>query len=167
MISFLLKIKESFSDWLNSLYGEGPGFQVFCHPVLTPGQEWKAKFDTILIVEDLPRYIAEMHNILENHYADAKITVGIASCHSTALEIFKEYNFSLAILDFDLQDAEGDGLDLLEKFLLEKPNLPVLANSGKPKSNKQLMKHGALYITAKKKEQLSAWLKANDAPPHL
>jgi hypothetical protein len=65
-------------------------------------------------------------------------------------------------MDVDLDDEEGDGAILTQKFLTEKPEVSILANSSKRISNLKLTGLGAIESLGKKAEKLRTWLSDND-----
>jgi hypothetical protein len=65
-------------------------------------------------------------------------------------------------MDADLDDMNGDGVTLTQKFLRENPDLPILANSSSKISNMKLTGCGAVYTVGKNPEKLKGWLLSND-----
>ena len=79
-----------------------------------------------------------------------------------ALENYQQNQIDLVIMDVDLDDDEGDGVILTQKFLTEQPDLVILANSSKRISNMKLKGLGAIESLGKKTEKLKIWLLNND-----
>lgn len=117
------------------------------------------KYKTVLIVDDIPRYADASLQVLEEHFSAADLTVHIVYNYAAALTAFAENDIKLVILDHELEDEAGNGEMLLQQFLQKKPDLVVLANSGKKKHNERLMRHGAVASLNKDPDLLMQWLK--------
>jgi len=65
-------------------------------------------------------------------------------------------------MDADLDDEDGDGSVLIQKFLGEQPEIPILANSSRRISNLKLTGLGAVETLNKSREKLTNWLLLHD-----
>ena len=65
-------------------------------------------------------------------------------------------------MDSDLDDEDGDGVDLTREFLSRKPDLTILANSSSKISNLKLTGSGAKEILGKSPDKLKVWLSLHD-----
>lgn len=122
-----------------------------------PGRQ-TAKFDHILVVDDVPSYAQASLEVLRRFYADVDLTVHISHSFASALAAFQQFDIKLVILDLDLDDAQGDGDVLLERFRLLKPAIVVLANSSERKYNEILLQGGAVAALNKDVACLQQWL---------
>lgn len=119
------------------------------------------KYKTIMIVDDIPRYADEVLKVLAEHFAAAELTVHIVHGYNAARAVFEANDIKLVILDHELEDEAGNGATLLQHFLHKKPDLVVLANSGKKNHNESLLRQGAVWALNKDPELLRQWLKKN------
>lgn len=119
------------------------------------------KFDTILVVEDIPQYAQASLEVIGQFYKDAELTVHICHTFAAALKTFQQCDIKLVILDLDLDDLDGDGALLLKNYRLEKPDIIVLANSSESRYNEILLKGGAIASVGKNAKNLHKWLTDN------
>lgn len=120
-----------------------------------------AKFDQILVVDDIPRYAQASLDAIRQFYHDSELTVHITHTFAAAISTFRQYDIKLVILDLDLDDFQGDGALLLKDFRSQKPGITVLANSSKQRYNDILLKGGAIAALAKDVKKLRKWLVEN------
>ncbi len=120
-----------------------------------------AKFDHILIVEDIPRYAQASLDTIRQCYKDTDVTVYLSHTFAAALKAFQQYDINLVILDLDLDDYEGDGEMLLNNFRSQKTGITVLANSSEPRYNEILLAGGAAAVLSKDVRKLQKWLTDN------
>ena len=66
------------------------------------------------------------------------------------------------IMDADLDDEDGDGTILTRKFLGERPDITILANSSSKISNLKLTGLGAIETLGKSTKKLKGWLTRYD-----
>jgi len=120
-----------------------------------------AKFDHILVVDDLERHTKNALENIKSHFHSNELTVYIAHTNLAALDFFKKYDIKLVICDLDLQDENGNGAKLIQEFRQIKPNVIILANSGKKRFNDMLIKAGADHIIGKSNHLFLKWLRIN------
>jgi len=127
----------------------------------SPATGQPAKFNRILIVDDIPRYAQNSLEAIRQFYHNSELTVHITHTFAESLATFTQYDINLVILDLDLDDCQGDGALLLRDFRLRKPGITVLANSSEQKYNDILLKGGAKVALAKDIRMLRRWLTDN------
>ena len=119
-------------------------------------------YSHILLVEDNPDTAREFIEVIENYYVFGAVRIFVAHAYDTALTFFANEDINLVIMDADLDDDDGDGVILTRKFLSEKPDLKILANSSRGISNLKLTGFGAIETLGKKTDKLKIWLAVND-----
>jgi CheY-like chemotaxis protein len=159
---FVLAIVGFFKDMFTAPTAVIPRGRVVQHEgqVLSGGK--KLHYPHILIVEDIPARAEEFIEITKNYYVFGSVKIFIAHAYDAAVTFFTNEDIDLVIMDVDLDDEEGDGANLTQKFLTEKPDLAILANSSKRISNLKLTGLGAIESLGKKAEKLREWLSKND-----
>ena len=120
------------------------------------------RYPHILLVEDNPDTAREFIAVIENYYVFGSVSIFVAHAFDAALTFFANEDINLVIMDADLDDDDGDGVILTRKFLSEKPDLKILANSSRGISNLKLTGFGAIETLGKRKEKLKIWLSVND-----
>jgi len=119
-------------------------------------------YPSILLVEDNPHAAEDFLAVIKGYYVYGSIKVFIAHTHDAAVTFFDSEDISLVIMDSDLDDDDGDGADLIRRFLILKPNLPILANSSSRISNLKLIGFGAAGNLGKNCEKLTDWFRMHD-----
>ncbi|MDX1775567.1 MAG: response regulator [Desulfobulbales bacterium] len=120
------------------------------------------RYPHILLVEDNPHTVEEFIGAIKNYYACGSVKILIAYAYDAAVTFFHKENPDLVIMDADLDDEEGDGATLTRKFLGERPEIIILANSSSKISNLRLTGCGAVETLGKSTEKLKSWLMVND-----
>jgi CheY-like chemotaxis protein len=159
---FVLAIASFFKDMFTAPTAVIPRGRVVQHEgqVLSGGK--KLHYPHILLVEDNPTRAEEFIEIIKNYYVFGSVKIFIAHAYDAAVTFFTNEDIDLVIMDVDLDDEDGDGANLTQKFLTEKPDLSILANSSKRISNLKLTGLGAIETLGKKAEKLRTWLSKND-----
>jgi CheY-like chemotaxis protein len=159
---FVLGIAGFFKDMFTAPTAVIPRGRVYQHDgrVLSDGK--KLNYPHILLVEDNPTRAEEFMAIIKNYYVFGSVKIFIAHAFDAAVTYFTNEEIDLVIMDVDLDDEEGDGAILTQKFLSEKPEVSILANSSKRISNLKLTGLGAIESLGKKAEKLRTWLSDND-----
>lgn len=121
------------------------------------------RFPKILVVDDTLEIAQLMTQVIRQHYIFGRITVFEAYGFKAAASFFSNEDIRLVIMDFDLGDELGDGIHLVRKFLQERPETIILANSNSAISNRKLTTAGAVEITGKDPGKLLAWLRQHDS----
>jgi len=127
---------------------------------LPPGKT--LRYPSILLVEDNPHAAEDFLVAIKGYYVYGSVMIFIAHAYDAALTFFDEEDIGLVIMDSDLDDDDGDGADLIRRFLNLKPHLPILANSSSKLSNLKLTNLGAVGIIGKNCEKLAEWLRMHD-----
>jgi CheY-like chemotaxis protein len=159
---FILGIAGFFKDIFTAPTAVLPQGRAFHHAgrVLPAGK--RVHFPHILLVEDNPSRAEEFIEIIKDYYVFGSVNIFIAHTYDSAITFFTNEDIDLVIMDVDLDDDEGDGAILTQKFLTEQPDLVILANSSKRISNMKLKGLGAIESLGKKTEKLKIWLLNND-----
>ena len=159
---FVLGVTGWVRDIFTSTTITTPRGQVFQHRgnPLPPGRE--LRFHNILLVEDNPDVSREFVDTINRYYAFGSVRIFAAYAFDAAVSFFDNEDIDLVIMDLDLDDEDGDGLSLTGRFLSQRPDLTILANSSSMISNRKLTGAGATGVLEKKKEKLAGWLLEND-----
>ena len=139
-----------------------PRGRVFQHQgnYLSAGKE--LRYPRILLVEDNPDIAQDFIEVIKNYYVFGSVKILIAYAYDAAVTFFDNEDINLVIMDADLDDQEGDGASLIRKFLGERPETPILANSSSRISNMKLTGFGAIGSLEKSTEKFKGWLLLND-----
>ena len=129
---------------------------------LAPGRV--LRYPMILLVEDNPDTAEDFIRTITGYYSSGSVLIFLAHTHEAAIDFFENEEISLVIMDADLDDEDGDGVDLTRRFLARKPHLPVLTNSSRKISNLKLTGFGAVESIGKNPEKLRRWLLQHDPP---
>ena len=161
-VHFLVRIVDWIKDIVLSTGGARPRGQVIelrgrKHP---SGRD--IRFANILLVEDNPDIGADFVETLRQFYVFGDVVVHVAYGFETALSFFSTEEISLVIMDADLDDEEGDGVELTRRFCEQKQDVTVLANSSSAISNMKLTGFGAAEVLGKDPKRLRLWLQTND-----
>jgi CheY-like chemotaxis protein len=127
---------------------------------LSAGQE--IRYTRILLVEDNPNIAREFLEVIKNYYVFGSVKILVAYAYDAAVTFFDNEDINLVIMDADLEDQEGDGAALTRKFLDERPETIILANSSSRISNMKLTGFGAIASLEKSTEKFKGWLLLND-----
>ncbi len=152
--------------WIKSIFSSSskiiPRGQVFKHQgeYLPAGRE--IRYPSILLVEDNLNIAQDFIEAIKNHYVFGAVKIHAAYAYDAAVTFFDNEYISLVIMDADLDDLEGDGAALTRKFLQERPEITILANSGSRISNLKLIGFGACGSLEKSQVKLKTWLLHND-----
>ena len=151
--------------WLKDIIGTAPSLphgKVFQHigKKLTPGKE--LRFPTILLVEDHAGIALNFIEVIKNYYAFGTVQIFVAHTYKSAVTFFENEVIALVIMDADLDDVDGDGAELTQKFSGERPEITILANSSSKISNLKLTGFGASESLGKSPAKLKDWLFAHD-----
>jgi CheY-like chemotaxis protein len=159
---FILGIINWIKDIFNSTTISIPRGQVLQHQgdYLASGKA--IRYPHILLVEDNPHTAEELIKTIKKYYVFGSVKIFAAYTYDAAETFFHEEDLDLIIMDADLDDEDGDGTDLTQKFLAERPGIPILANSSSRISNLKLTGFGAIDTLSKSTEKLNNWLLAND-----
>jgi CheY-like chemotaxis protein len=161
-VRFLVKIVEWIKSIVSSTGLERPTGQVIeLHDKNCPAGK-SLSFPRIMLVEDNPDIAADFITTLRNYYKYGKVMVFIAYGFAGALSFFNAEDISLVIMDADLDDKEGDGVELTQQFIARKPGVVILANSSSKLSNMKLTGYGAVGVIGKDQSNLAQWLQEND-----
>jgi CheY-like chemotaxis protein len=139
-----------------------PRGRVFHHQgnYLSAGKE--IRYPRILLVEDNPDIAQDFIEVIKNYYVFGSVKILVAYAYDAAVTFFDNEDINLVIMDADLDDQEGDGASLIRKFLGERPETPILANSSSRISNMKLTGFGAIGSLEKSTEKFKGWLLLND-----
>ena len=127
---------------------------------LPPGRD--IRFAKILLVEDNPDIAADFIETLRQFYVFGDVVIHVAYGFETAGSFFSTEDIRLVIMDADLDDEEGDGVELTRRFCEQKQDVTVLANSSSAISNMKLSGFGAAEVLGKDPKRLRLWLQTND-----
>jgi CheY-like chemotaxis protein len=127
---------------------------------LSAGKE--IRYPLILLVEDNPHIAQEFTDAIKKYYLFGTVRIHVAYAYDAAVTFFDNEEVNLVIMDADLDDADGDGATLTRKFLRERPEMSILANSSSRISNLKLTGFGAIASLEKSTEKLKDWLLLND-----
>lgn len=159
---FVLGIFEWLRDIFHSPMTTLPSGQVVQHS----GQELTAgesiRYPCILLVEDNPVNAEQFVGAIKSYYLYGSVSIFVAYRYGAAVTYFENENINLVIMDADLDDDEGDGSMLTQKFLGERPEITILANSSNKLSNLKLTGFGAIETLGKSPVKLHSWLLLND-----
>jgi len=158
---FILGVIRWFRDIIGST-AEQPHGQAFQHfgKELPPGKT--LRYPSILIVEDNPGIAVNLIEVIRNYYTFGTVQVLVAHTFASAVTFFENEAVGLVIMDADLDDQNGDGATLTLKFLGERPEITILANSSSKISNLKLTGFGARETVGKNPERLKNWLLNHD-----
>lgn len=159
---FVLAIAGFFKDMFTAPTAVIPRGRVFQHEGQVLLENKKLHYPHILLVEDNPARADEFLEMIKKYYVFGSVKIFIAHAYDAAVTFFTNEDIDLVIMDVDLDDEDGDGANLTQKFLIEKPDLTILANSSKRISNLKLTGLGAIESLGKKTEKLREWLSQND-----
>ena len=159
---FILGILGWFKGIFTSTTTIIPRGQVFQHQgdYLSAGKT--IRYAQILLVEDNPNIARDFIETVKNYYAFGSVKILVAYAHDAAVTFFDNEDINLVIMDADLEDEDGDGVTLTRKFLGERPEITILANSSSRISNLKLTGFGAIETLGKSTEKLKSWLLLND-----
>ena len=139
-----------------------PRGRVFQHQGNYLSAEQEIQYPRILLVEDNPNNAREFLEVIKNYYVFGSVKILVAYAYDAAVTFFDNEDINLVIMDADLDDQEGDGASLIRKFLGERPEIPILANSSSRISNMKLTGFGAIASLEKSTEKFKGWLLLND-----
>ena len=161
-VRFLVRIVDWIKDIVFSTGSVRPRGQVieFRGRNLPPGSD--IRFAKILLVEDNPDIAADFIETLRQFYVFGDVVVHVAYGFETAGSFFRTEDIGLVIMDADLDDEEGDGVELTRRFCEQKQDVTVLANSSSAISNMKLSGFGAVDVLGKDPKRLRLWLQTND-----
>jgi CheY-like chemotaxis protein len=139
-----------------------PRGHVFQHQgnYLSAGKE--IRYPRILLVEDNPNIAREFVETIKKYYVFGSVKILVAYAYDAAVTFFDNEDIKLVIMDADLDDKDGDGARLIRKFLGEKPEIAILANSSSRISSMKLTGFGAVASLGKSRAKLTDWLLLND-----
>jgi CheY-like chemotaxis protein len=159
---FILAILGFFKDIFSSSTTIFPRGHVFQHQgdYLSAGKE--IRYPLILLVEDNPNIAREFIEAIKNYYVFGSVKIHAAYAYDAAVTFFDNEDIKLVIMDADLDDEDGDGATLIRKFLGERPEITILANSSSKISNLKLTGSGAIATLEKSTKKLKGWLLLND-----
>ncbi len=120
------------------------------------------QYPNILLVEDNPHTAEDFIAAIKSFYVFGSVNIFVAHTFVSAVTFFDNEEINLVIMDADLDDEDGDGSVLIQKFLGEQPKIPILANSSRRISNLKLTGLGAIEILNKSREKLTNWLLLHD-----
>jgi CheY-like chemotaxis protein len=139
-----------------------PRGRVFQHQGNYLSAEQEIRYPRILLVEDNPNNAREFLEVIKNYYVFGSVKILVAYAYDAAVTFFDNEDINLVIMDADLEDQEGDGAALTRKFLDERPETIILANSSSRISNMKLTGFGAIASLEKSTEKFKGWLLLND-----
>lgn len=154
------------SGWIKDLFASSttiiPRGQVIQHhgDYLSAGKE--VRYPRILLVEDNPNLAREFIDAIKNYYVYGSVILLVAYAYDAAVTFFDNEDINLVIMDADLDDKDGDGAKLIRKFLGEKPEIVILANSSSRISSMKLTGFGAVASLDKSTAKLKEWLRLHD-----
>jgi CheY-like chemotaxis protein len=159
---FILTIISWFKGIFTSSATVIPRGQVFQHQgnYLSAGKE--IRYPRILLVEDNPSIAREFIDAIKKYYSFGSVKILVAYAYDAAVTFFYNEDIDLVIMDADLDDIDGDGVALTSKFLGERQETSILANSSSRISNMKLTGFGACESLEKSTEKLKGWLLLND-----
>ena len=159
---FILSIFVWIKDIVGSTTTTTPRGQVFQHQgdYLPAGKG--IQFPQILLVEDNPNTAQDFVEAIKNYYVFGSVKIFVAYAYDAAVTFFDNEEINLVIMDADLDDEDGDGANLTQKFIGERPEITILANSSSRISNLKLTGFGAIGPLGKSTEKLKKWLLIND-----
>jgi hypothetical protein len=120
------------------------------------------RFENIMLVEDNPDIAADFIATIRQFYVFGDVEIHVAYGFDTAGSFFMTKDMSLVIIDADLDDEEGDGVELTRRFCEQKQDITILANSSSALSNMKLTGFGAAEVLGKDPKRLRLWLQKND-----
>lgn len=152
--------------WFRNIVGNAttlPSGQAYKHTgkELPPGKV--LRYPSILLVEDNPVNAASFIDIIRNYYVYGTVQILVAHTYESAVTFFENEEVALVIMDDDLDDDHGDGANLTRKFLSERPEITILANSSSRISNLKLKGFGARETIGKNPERMMNWLQFHDS----
>jgi len=158
---FILGVVGWFKDIVGSTQclPHGQAFQL-CGRELPHGKA--LRYPSILLVEDSPGIAAGFIETIRNYYVFGTVQLLVAHTYESAVTFFENEDVSLVIMDADLDDEDGDGAALILKFLGERPEITILANSSSRISSLKLTGFGARESLGKSPEKLKNWLLLHD-----
>jgi len=161
-VRFLVRIIDWIKDIVSSTGAARPRGQVIelRGRKLLPGQE--IRFVNILLVEDNPDVAADFIETIRRYYVFGDVMLLVAYGFDAAVSFFSTEDISLVIMDADLDDEEGDGVELTRSFSEQKQDVTILANSSSALSNMKLTGFGAVEVLGKDPKRLRLWLQTND-----
>ena len=161
-VRFLVRIVDWIKDIVFSTGSVRPRGQVIelRGRNLPPGSD--IRFAKILLVEDNPDIAADFIETLRQFYVFGDVVVHVAYGFETAGSFFSTEDIRLVIMDADLDDEQGDGVELTRRFCEQKQGVTVLANSSSTISNMKLSGFGAVEVLGKDPKRLRLWLQTND-----
>jgi len=111
----------------------------------------------VLLIED-----EKEHRLEFKEYVSAlkyPISFYVASGESDGLEFVQKFNFDFIILDLELHESDGDGMEFLKKLkqlhLAETPYIIIVSNNSSPNTRQAVRSRGADYIFWKGKRDYS------------
>jgi len=161
-VRFLVRIVDWIKDIVFSTGSVRPRGQVIelRGRNLPPGSD--IRFAKILLVEDNPDIAADFIETLRQFYVFGDVVIHVAYGFETAGSFFSTEDIRLVIMDADLDDEEGEGVELTRRFCEQKQDVTVLANSSSAISNMKLSGFGAAEVLGKDPKRLRLWLQTND-----
>ena len=161
-VRFLVRIIDWIKDIVSSTGAARPRGQVIelRGRKLLPGQ--KIRFAKILLVEDNPDIAADFIETIRRYYVFGDVMLLVAYGFDAAVSFFSTEDVGLVIMDADLDDEEGDGVELTRHFSEQKQDVTILANSSSALSNMKLTGFGAVEVLGKDPKRLRLWLQTND-----
>ena len=161
-VRFLVKIVDWIKYIVSSTGSDRPRGQVIelRGRKLPPGRQ--LSFANILLVEDNPDIAADFIEILKQYYQSGEVLLLVAYGFDAAVSFFNTKPINLVIMDADLDDVQGDGVELTRQFCEQKPGITILANSSSTLSNMKLTGFGAQKVLGKDPKRLRLWLQEND-----
>jgi len=120
------------------------------------------RFSNILLVEDNPDIAADFIETFRQYYELGDVEIHVAYGFDAAVSFFRTKDMSLVIMDADLDDEDGDGVELTRRFCEQKQDITILANSSSTLSNMKLTGFGAAEVLGKDPKRLRLWLQTND-----
>src|SRR5210317_1123188 len=139
-----------------------PRGRVFQHQGNYLSAEQEIRYPRILLVEDNPNNAREFLEVIKNYYVFGSVKILVAYAYDAAVTFFDNEDINLVIMDADLDDEDGDGAILTQKFLGERPGITILANSSSKISNLKLTGLGAIETLEKSTKKLEEWLLRHD-----
>ena len=162
-VRFLVRIVDWIKGIVSSTGTARPRGQVIelCGRKLPPGKG--IRFAKILLVEDNPDIAADFIETLRQFYVCGDVEIHVAYGFETAISFFSTKDMGLVIMDADLDDEEGNGVELTRRFSEQKQDVTILANSSSALSNMKLTGFGAVGVLGKDPKRLRLWLQTNDS----
>jgi CheY-like chemotaxis protein len=161
-VRFLVRIVDWIKDIIKSSGASRPQGQVLelRGKKLPSGKG--IRFAEILLVEDNPNVAADFIETFRHYYIFGDVVLLVAYGFDAAVSFFNTKDVSLVIMDADLDDEEGDGVELTQRFCQQKRDVTILANSSSTLSNMKLTGSGAVEVLGKDPRRLRLWLQTND-----